>query len=510
MLFFHGTLHYWPNTEAVRFIAEELLPRLLPRHPELRVLIAGLSPPLYYAHSNIVFSGPVEDRAWHIAAADLCLCPIRAGGGTRLKLLEYMAAGRPTVSTAKGAEGIRYGDALCIADEAETFAAAVLRLLGDKAEADALGLRGARFAARYDWSRIGRAYLDLYEGRERGSDHNDHILDGPAPAVALTSIEAHLPPRKPSKPLTMLLLINRGCNLRCSFCDLWDGHVHMPLERLLPLLDDAVAIGTRTLVITGGEPFLHPDLFRAVAEARARGLAVNITTNGTRTDARWDELVASGVSSLSFSVDGEEATHDRLRGQPGAWRKTWKSIERVLAHGGIGVSVYTTVNRDNVGELPGLYDRVRALGAGFDFWPVNDAPDLAMTRPEDHIAWHRALAHIAARDPAVAARRAYYEEGTAYHAGHHTPVRCLGFVDQYGVTYDGRLLPCCVWGGDGLAMGNVFERPLRELWHSAEVQGFRERLFADGCEVGCFNHSLYEFSASTGLPFRVERPAPVG
>jgi glycosyltransferase involved in cell wall biosynthesis len=109
LLWFHGTLHYWPNTQAVRFIAEDLLPRLLAVHPDLKVVAAGMNPPTYYAHPSLIFPGPVDDLAAHIAAADLCICPIDAGGGTRMKLLEYMAAGKPTVSTTKGAEGIAYG-----------------------------------------------------------------------------------------------------------------------------------------------------------------------------------------------------------------------------------------------------------------------------------------------------------------------------------------------------------------------------------------------------------------
>ena len=106
LLFFHGTLHYWPNTEAVRDIAERLLPRLLAQRPELRVMITGMNPPTYYAHPAITFTGAVDDLAEHIAVADVCICPLRAGGGTRLKLLEYMAAGQAVVSTTKGAEGI--------------------------------------------------------------------------------------------------------------------------------------------------------------------------------------------------------------------------------------------------------------------------------------------------------------------------------------------------------------------------------------------------------------------
>ncbi|RME24372.1 MAG: glycosyltransferase, partial [Deltaproteobacteria bacterium] len=135
LLFFHGTLHYWPNTEAVRFIAEQLLPRLLSERPEIRVLVAGQNPPAYYAHPAMVFAGPVEDLPAHVAAADLCLCPLFAGGGTRLKLLEYMAAGRAIVSTTKGAEGIacQPGEHLELADDPDAMADRVLALLDDPA-----------------------------------------------------------------------------------------------------------------------------------------------------------------------------------------------------------------------------------------------------------------------------------------------------------------------------------------------------------------------------------------
>ena len=507
LLFFHGTLHYWPNTAAVRVIVEQLLPRLLPRWPSLRVLIVGQSPPLYYAHERVIFTGSVPDLGRHISAADVCICPIEAGGGTRMKLLEYMAAGVPTVSTSKGAEGIAYTNELAIADGWETFADAVHHLLLDRAAAAALGARATAFAARYDWRAIGEAYLSVYRGEGRGEDWNRRLKAAPV-VEPLHPVDAHLQPRTPSKPLTLLLLINRGCNLRCSFCDLWDGHVHMPLDRLIPVLDDAVKIGVRTLVITGGEPFLHPDLFRAVAEARARGLDVNITTNGTRINARWDELVQSGVSSLSFSLDGLEETHDRLRGQAGAWKKTLDGLRRVASRGDIATSVYFTANRENVSELTAVWRLACAEGARFDFWPVNDAPLLTLESEADKAVFRAAVAEIGAVDAEVRGRTAYYDEGLAYHAGARDRVRCLGFIDQIGVTYDGRLLPCCVWGGENLSVGNVFERPLVELWRSPEVQAFRETMFKHGCGAGCFNHSLYEFTQSTGLPFRVAPAEP--
>ncbi len=98
LLVFHGTLHYWPNTVAVKHIAEDLLPRLEARGVPAKAMVCGVNPPRYYAHPRMVFTGVVQDLPQHLAAADVAVVPLDDGGGTRLKILEYFAAGLPVVS----------------------------------------------------------------------------------------------------------------------------------------------------------------------------------------------------------------------------------------------------------------------------------------------------------------------------------------------------------------------------------------------------------------------------
>lgn len=498
VVYFHGTLHYGPNLEAVEYLARELAPTL----PEsTTILISGLSPPRHLEGpvdrgATVRFTGPVDDLPAHILAADLCVCPVFAGGGTRMKLLEYFAAGKAVVSTPLGAEGLPVEDGvqLRIADRSG-FADAVGELLWDAPARRRLGRAARRWASAYDWRAVGRSWAAIHRGE--AADFR------PVPAV-----DAHLPKRVPSKPLTLLFLINRGCNLRCAFCDLWEGRENVPLAQARALFGEAARIGTRTAVLTGGEPLIHPEFFDIVAAARAAGLSVNVTTNGTLVERHWDRLVAAGIDSLSMSLDGLPETHDRLRGRAGSFAQTWAALERVIAHarggGGLDPCVYFTVTRENLAELVPVWRRVRAAGARFDFWPVNDAPDLYL-RPEDADAWRAAVAEIGAAEPEVAARAQYYAGALGYHAGAADPVRCLGFIDQYGVRYDGAFLPCCVWEGEGLVAGNAFETPLSTLWHAPETQARRERLYSQGCTVGCYNHSLYEFGTSTGLSHRLGR-----
>jgi len=489
VLFFHGTLHYAPNTDAVRFLAESLVPRLPPR---ATLLVAGLTPPRELESEQLRFTGPVEDLPGHIEAADVCLCPVEKGGGTRMKLLEYFAAGKPVVATPTGAEGLEVRDGVELRQvPLEQFVDTTLSLLEAPDERRRLGRAAREWVRSRGWAGVAEAWRDVHGGR--GHDW------APSPAP-----DAYLPAgRRPSKPLTLLFLVNRGCNLRCRFCDLWEGKIHVPLERALALFEEAVRIGTRTVVLTGGEPLLHPELPAMVRGAKALGLSVNVTTNGTLLDRHWEALADAGVDSLSFSVDGLPDTHDRLRGKQGSHAATWAALERTVRSGRMDPSVYFVVTRENVGELVEVWRRVRALGARFDFWPVNDAPELYLRTAEEKEAWLEAVRTIGASDPEVAARAHYYAEGLGYHAGERGPVRCLGLVDQYGVTYDGDLLPCCVWGGDGLKVGNVFETPLSTLWRSPEVQSRRHQLYQEGCTAGCYNHSLYEFGVSTGLSHKV-------
>ena len=149
----------------------------------------------------------------------------------------------------------------------------------------------------------------------------------------------------------MLFLINRGCNLRCSFCDLWEGIENISFDKALTILDDAVKIGTKTVVLTGGEPFIHPRLFDIIKASKQRGLTVNVTTNGTLIDKHWEQLTHSGVDSLSFSIDGLAATHDRIRGRKGAWKKTIGGLQRVTNNTSIHTSVYFVATNQNVSEF---------------------------------------------------------------------------------------------------------------------------------------------------------------
>ncbi len=170
VLIYHGTYRYGPNLEAMSFMAEDILPMLEARGCRVQLVALGDAPPVHALHPRIHFTGPVDAVAGWLKGADLAVVPLREGGGTRMKILDYFAARLPVISTSKGIEGIPIepGREAVVVDEVEDFAEAIIRLLGQPASATALAAAGRRFVEDQDWRRIAERYVALFTDENLG------------------------------------------------------------------------------------------------------------------------------------------------------------------------------------------------------------------------------------------------------------------------------------------------------------------------------------------------------
>jgi glycosyltransferase involved in cell wall biosynthesis len=167
-LFFSGTLDYYPNIEGLHWFTREILPRIrsVMGSGMPRVVVAGKSPSAeltsLLSDSGIeLYSNPPSILPF-LSESAVVFVPLRSGSGTRLKILEAMAAGRAVVSTGKGAEGLVLAPSydIWIADRTDAFASAICRLLKDQTLREEMGARAALTAEqRYDW-RQARTVLD--------------------------------------------------------------------------------------------------------------------------------------------------------------------------------------------------------------------------------------------------------------------------------------------------------------------------------------------------------------
>lgn len=160
-LLFLGMMNYHPNDDGVRFFLEEIFPLIRASIPDVHLSVVGGEPSAAVraaASPAVTVTGLVPDVRPYLASAEVLVVPLRAGGGTRLKLLEAMAAGIPAVSTSVGCEGLgaTHDQHLVIADGPVTFAKAVVRLLEDAGKRQRLAEQAREFVrTRYGWEQIG-------------------------------------------------------------------------------------------------------------------------------------------------------------------------------------------------------------------------------------------------------------------------------------------------------------------------------------------------------------------
>src|SRR5262249_42734291 len=154
------SITYSANLDAVRFFTSEIFPTIRRSRPDVSFIVTGstgqVDTSALTLGGQVTFTGRVPDVGRLVGESSVCVVPLRAGGGTRLKILEAMAIGTPVVTTTKGAEGLAVNDDehLLIADSPHEFAACVLRLMDDAALRERLATNGRRLIeARYTWDR---------------------------------------------------------------------------------------------------------------------------------------------------------------------------------------------------------------------------------------------------------------------------------------------------------------------------------------------------------------------
>lgn len=156
-----GAYWYQPNVQAADFLIGEIWPHILRAVPSARLVVAGSRPEQISAYSKpaprVEFPGFVDDLDSLYRRSRVVCCPILRGGGTRIKIIEAAAHGKPIVATSMGAEGLdlRDGHELLLRDDAKSFADACIELLGDDSLCERLGSAAYDAAvSRYDRVKI--------------------------------------------------------------------------------------------------------------------------------------------------------------------------------------------------------------------------------------------------------------------------------------------------------------------------------------------------------------------
>jgi radical SAM protein with 4Fe4S-binding SPASM domain len=166
-------------------------------------------------------------------------------------------------------------------------------------------------------------------------------------------------------PIYVVWELTLACDHACTHCGSRAGVARdgeLTTEEAIAVAAQLADAGTREIILIGGEAYLHEgflDIVRALAQ---RGITVGITTGGRGVTAELArDMAAAGLRQASVSVDGLEASHDRMRHLRGSFAGTMAALANLKA-AGIAITANTNLNRSNRDDLEPLYDVLRAQG----------------------------------------------------------------------------------------------------------------------------------------------------
>jgi len=167
---FIGKMDYRPNIDAALYFYKEIFPIIKKQIPDCKFLVVGSNPPEEIVRltkdANVIVTGYVHDVKSYYEQCAVAVVPLRAGGGTRLKILEAMAFGRPVVSTSIGCEGLEvaHRENILVADKPEDFARYVSGLLTDIKLRQRISSKARKFVeVNYSWNKIAKDLMHIYE-----------------------------------------------------------------------------------------------------------------------------------------------------------------------------------------------------------------------------------------------------------------------------------------------------------------------------------------------------------
>jgi MoaA/NifB/PqqE/SkfB family radical SAM enzyme len=172
-------------------------------------------------------------------------------------------------------------------------------------------------------------------------------------------------------PQFISFTVTNSCNLRCRMCGQWseEGYISnrtidvrskMDIEDWKCLVDEVAQHKNRFVLVRGGEPFLFKGIIELLEYINGKGIFISIDTNGTILSKFAADLVRIGNMRITFSVDGPEEIHDKVRAVKGSFKKTKENIALLnelekKAANKISKSICFTINGDNykvLGEMP--------------------------------------------------------------------------------------------------------------------------------------------------------------
>jgi radical SAM protein with 4Fe4S-binding SPASM domain len=318
-------------------------------------------------------------------------------------------------------------------------------------------------------------------------------------------------------PVYAVWEITLKCDLACHHCGSRAGRARsdeLSTEECLEVVAALARLGTREVTIIGGEAYLRKDWTTIIRAIRAAGMDCTMTTGGRNlSEERIAAAAEAGLQGVSISVDGTEATHDRIRNVAGSHRNALHALSLLKRHG-IIAGCNTQIHRLSMRELPQIMDDI--IGAGATNWQVQltvamgNAVDNAelLIQPYELLEIYPVLADLYMKGME---RGLYMQPGN--NIGYFGPYEllwrgdddgsghwggCTAGINGIGLEADGTIKGCPSLPTSTYSGGNIRDLSLEAIWNdAATMRVIRDRTndalwgycktcyYADVCKAGC-------------------------
>lgn len=297
-----------------------------------------------------------------------------------------------------------------------------------------------------------------------------------------------------SAPLSVLWDITYACNLNCRHCLSQAGLAHsqeLTTDEAKRVIDELADQKVFTITFCGGEPFFRKDLYELLGYASNQHMGLKISTNGTLvSEAEIKRLDPFNVFAVQVSIDGNEATHDKLRNKAGAYRQALNAV-RLFVEAGYYTVVAPVVTQVNVDDMDDIIDTAASLGASAFkpslFMPAGrgqlNVNTLALPKTrvralmqrltKKQIAFKDQLhIHLEAKYPTSDGNTCDYLN--RYPCKKDSKIGCSAGKTQIVITATGEVV-VCPFLYDFVA-GSIRDHSLQHIWHTSDVLSTFRRL----------------------------------
>lgn len=187
-------------------------------------------------------------------------------------------------------------------------------------------------------------------------------------------------------PLILVAHVTYRCNLRCTYCGFHERETdELDTAKLINLIKEFYRLGTKFIVISGGEPLLRADIGEIVDFCKKKHMFISVNSNGMLVQEKFD--VIRNIDMLKVSLDGPREINDQTRGR-GVYNNVLEAIELCKTKG-VKVGVTTVISRHNIFSLSHVLDIAKKYSIGVSFQPAtqthcgNIDKDISAELPEE-------------------------------------------------------------------------------------------------------------------------------